>query len=290
VGTSVLAGRTALVTGAASGIGLALGAELIARGARVVLTDLDGDAVSRRAAELDPGGNGRTRGVRLDVRDEDEFRSVVDEVTRREGAIDVLFNNAGISAGGPTHEFQGADWDRVVEVNLRGVINGILATYPAMIERGRGHIVNTASGAGLVAPPFVVAYAASKHAVVGLTLGLRPEAALHGVNVTVLCPGAVETPILDRPTELSAPSPSFVGVSPREYLATIRQRPVSADVVASRALDGVVRNRAIVVAPRSAAVPWYLHRLSPQLTQRLLAGIARRVDRALVRATSGRTG
>lgn len=283
-------GRTALVTGAASGIGLALATELIARGAHVVLTDVDADAVAARATELDPEETGRARGVRLDVRDEDEFRSVVDEMTSREGALDLLFNNAGVGAGGPTHEFRSADWEHVVDVNLRGVINGVLAAYPSMIERGGGHIVSTASGAGLVAPPFVTAYAATKHAVVGLSLGLRPEAALHGVRVSVLCPGAVETPILDRPTELSAPSSSFVALSAREYLALARQRPVSAERVARRALDGVAKNRAIIVAPASAAAPWYLHRLSPRLAERVLGGIARRVDRQLVSPARERTG
>lgn len=96
--------------------------------------------------------------------------------------------------GGQTHGLTRAHWDRVIDVNLNGVVNGLLAVYPGMVERGSGHIAATASGAGLAAPPFVTAYAATKHAVIGLALGIRPEAALHGVRVSALCPGTVENP------------------------------------------------------------------------------------------------
>ncbi len=276
-------GETAIVTGGASGIGFAFGAELAARGATVVLADRDGDAAAERAAELDRSRKGSVRGVELDVRDEDAVRAVVVDTIDRSGAVDLLFNNAGISAGGPTHELTGEHWDRVIDVNLRGVVNGVLAAYPLMIEQGHGHIVNTASGAGLVAPPFVTAYAATKHAVVGLSLGLRPEAALHGVRVSVLCPGAVETPILDRPPEPGLPPTASAPVTAREYLAVVRQKPVPAERVARRALDGVRRNRAVIVAPPSAATLWYLHRVSPWLALRVTGMLARKVDRELVR-------
>src|SRR3546814_10128194 len=114
---------------------------------------------------------------------------------------DVCSFDLGISLGGATHEMSAEHWDRIIDVNIRGVVNGIRAVYPSMIQRESGQIVNVASGAGLVAPPFVAAYAMTKNAVVGLSAALRAEAALHGVRVTVLCPGAVETPVLDRPTD-----------------------------------------------------------------------------------------
>jgi short-subunit dehydrogenase len=194
----------------------------------------------------------------------------------------MLFNNAGISLGGPTHELTAAHWDRVIDVNLRGVVNGVLAAYPKMVEQGRGHIVNTASAAGLVAPPFVAAYAAAKHAVVGLSLALRPEAALHGVKVTVLCPGSVETPMLDRAPPPDLPATRSKPVTAREYLAVVRQKPAPVDDVARRALRAIDQNRALVVVPAGAKPLWYLHRLSPRLTQRVTSIVARRVDRRLV--------
>ena len=250
-------GRTALVTGAASGIGAALAARLGALGAQVITTDLVGE-VDRR----------------LDVRDLDGFRSLVAET----GVPDLLFANAGISMGGPTHELTRDHWDRAIEVNLNGVVNALLAVYPGMVDRGSGHIVATASGAGLAAPPFVTAYAATKHAVVGLVLGLRPEAALRGVRVSVLCPGAVETPILDRLPDDDLPVTPTPPITARGYLSLLRQTPMGADRCAQLALNGVRRNRAIIVVPPSARALWYLHRLSPALVGRISASIARRIE------------
>lgn len=253
--------QTALVTGAASGIGAALARTLRSYGATVIATDVEGD-VDRE----------------LDVRDLHGFRALIAET----GVPDLLFANAGISMGGPTHELTRAHWDRAIEVNLNGVVNGLLAVYPGMVERGSGHMVVTASGAGLAPPPFVTAYATTKHAVVGLSLGLRAEAALHGVRVSVLCPGAVETPILDRlPTEDLPMTPSMP-VTARQYLSLVKQKPVGVDRFARLALNGVERNRAIIAVPASARTLWYLHRLSPALVGRISTRLARRVDRHLV--------
>jgi NAD(P)-dependent dehydrogenase (short-subunit alcohol dehydrogenase family) len=273
------AGRIAFVTGGASGIGAALGAELVKHGAHVTLADLDGEGAQRVAAHLDRGGPGTARGVGLDVRDADAFAATVDEV----GAIDFLFNNAGISLGGPTHELTKRHWDAVIDVNLRGVVNGILAAYPAMVARGTGHIINTASAAGLAAPPFVAPYAATKHAVVGLSTSLRPEAALHGVRVSVLCPGSVETPILDRDPSPDLPPTASAPVTARAYLALARQKPVPADDLARQTLERVARNRGIIVLPTTARILWYLNRLSPALMGPATARLAGRVDRSLVR-------
>lgn len=253
-------GRTALITGAASGIGAAMAAELRSRGTTVITTDIEG-AVDRR----------------LDVRDLDAFRALVDET----GVPDLLFANAGVALGGRTHELTKAHWDRAIDVNLNGVINGLLAVYPGMVERGSGHIVATASGAGLAAPPFVAPYAATKHAVVGLMLGLRPEAALHGVRVTVVCPGAVDTPILDRPPPEDLPTTVSAPLTARQYLSLLKQKPVPADRAVRLALRGVARDRAIVPVPPSASALWYFQRFSPKLVGGLNRSVAHRIDREL---------
>jgi len=250
-----------VVTGAGSGIGAALAERLRSAGAAVVTTDVEGD-VDRE----------------LDVRDLAGFRALVEEA----GVPDLLFANAGVAMGGPTHELTRAHWDRVIDVNLNGVVNALLAVYPGMVERGSGHVVITASGAGLAPPPFVTAYAATKHAVVGLSLGLRAEAALHGVKVSVLCPGAVETPILDRLPGDDLPGTPTAPITARRYLALVRQRPVAVDRFARLALRGVERNRAIIAVPASARGLWYLQRLSPALVGRISTALARRVDRDLV--------
>ena len=274
---------TALVTGGASGIGRAIGEQLVARGAHVVLADIDG-AGAAAAGELAAGtGPGSAEGRQLDVRSLEEFRSLVEGIIADRGSLDLLFNNAGITMGGPTHELTSAHWDHAIDVNIRGVVNGLLAAYPAMIAQGHGHIVNTASGAGLAAPPFVAPYAMTKHAVVGLSLGLRPEAALHGVKVSVLCPGSVETPILDRGPPTHLPLTTSEPVTARMYLTALRQQPIPPDRFARQALEGVARNRSMIVVPASVKSLWYLHRLSPAITERICGLIARRVQHDLIR-------
>ena len=256
-------GATALVTGGASGIGRALGAALERAGARVVLADVEpGDGACRR----------------LDVRDADAFQSLVDEV----GPVDLLISCAGISLGGATHEMSAAHWDRLIDVNIRGVVNGVRAVYPSMVARHRGQIVNVASGAGLVAPPFVAGYAMTKHAVVGLSTALRAEAALHGVRVNVLCPGAVDTPILDRLPDGDLPPTESAPVTARSYLAVVRQKPVDVDRFARLALKAIERDRGVIVVPAAARSLWYLHRVSPRLTGAITKVLARRVDRKLM--------
>lgn len=217
-----LDGATALVTGGGSGIGRALGAAMASHGARVVLADIDAAAALEAATSATADGFDVTS-VELDVTDRTAYAEVVDELVRTRGGIDYLINSAGTSMGGQSHELTGAHWDHVIAINVGGVVNGVLATYPRMVEAGRGHIVNIASGAGLVAPPFVTAYATTKHAVVGLSLGLRPEAALHGVRVGVVCPGAVDTPILDRLPPADLP----VTATPRSPLARISRHSAS---------------------------------------------------------------
>lgn len=284
-------GQVALVTGGGSGIGRALGAELVRAGATVVLADVDADAVRVAAAQLAAIADGAVvEGIELDVRDRNAWVVAVHDVIVRHGRLDLLVNNAGIQMGGPSHELTGEHWDRIVDVNLMGVVNGVLATYPGMVAAGRGQIVNTASGAGLAAPPFVTAYAATKHAVVGLSTGLRPEAALHGVRVNVLCPGSIDTPILDRPPEEGLPATASAPVTGRQYLAVLRQRPTSPDDLARAALRRMAADQAIIVVPRQAKALWWFHRLSPSLLQRALRRIAAKVQRELIRPADAVAG
>jgi len=284
----VFQGRTAIVTGGASGIGRQIGEELARRGGRVVLADIDGEAVSAVAASVSStaGPGASVVGRELDVRDRAAFRRLVDEVVDRDGALDYLFNNAGISIGGPTEELTGEHWDRIIDVNLRGVVNGVLAAYPQMIEQGHGHIVNTASAAGLVATPLAVPYASTKHAVVGLSTGMRPEAAAHGVRVSVLCPGAVETAILDRPPPDGLPPTPSATVTAREYLTRMRQQPMAVEPFVRAALRGVERNKAIIVVPFSANALWYVFRVSPGAVDRIWSSLLPGVVRDLVHPAS----
>jgi len=276
-------GRSAIVTGGVSGIGAALGSALAASGARVVLADIDGDGAEATAREIEGriGAGGSVRGLPLDVTDREAFGRVVADAADREGGLDLLFNNAGIVFGGPTEEQLPEYWDRAIDVNLGGVVNGVLAALPLMVARRSGHIVNTASAAGLVPAVFAAAYCTTKHAVVGLSGALRPELAEHGIRVTVLCPGMVETPILDKGAPADLPPASRPALSGREYLSTIGMRPIAADRFARTALRAVARNRATVVTPANPRLGWWLQRASPRVIELVNRRAAVRVRAAM---------
>ncbi len=259
----------AIVTGGGSGIGAALARALAARGDLVVIADIDESAAKAVATEAGP----LVSSTVLDVRDADAVATVVHDVTAEHGRLDLIFNNAGIAVAGPVDELTPEHWNRVIDVNLRGVVHGTHAAYPVMLRQGSGHIVNTASLAGLIPAPMLAPYAATKHAVVGLSLSLRGEAAPRGVRVSVVCPGFVDTPILDR-VNVGLPQPaSWSGQAPRERLPG---RLYSPDALARDILRGVERNRAVIVAPASARVAWRMSRYAPRLSMRALSAVIRR--------------
>jgi NAD(P)-dependent dehydrogenase (short-subunit alcohol dehydrogenase family) len=164
-------------------------------GAGVVLADRQVALAEEVAARIRENG-GQAIAEELDVTDFQETRRLVESTYQGAGRLDYVFNNAGIGIIGETRLYELADWSRIVDVNLRGVIHGVQAAYPIMLRQGFGHLVNTASFAGLFPYPLAVGYCASKHAVVGLSTSLRIEAAAAGVRVSVLCPGPVRTPAL----------------------------------------------------------------------------------------------
>lgn len=255
--------KVSIITGAGSGIGRALALGQAARGVTVVAADLDEAAAVRTAAACGAGAWART----LDVRSRQATVELVSEVVARHGRLDYLFNNAGIGVGGEAHEIDGVHWDRIVDVNLRGVVNGVLAAYPVMVRQGHGHVVNTASLAGLGPAPLLTPYAMTKHAVVGLSNSLRIEAKRYGVRVSVLCPAAIETPLLDsmNPADLAA-----VPWTPdiRRFLTNLAGPPYPADAFAAEALAAIERNAAVIVIPGRARLAWRLGRLFPALAER----------------------
>lgn len=206
--------------------------------------------------------------VELDVRDLGAFERVVQGALSHSRRIDYLFNNAGIAVGGEMDRYEPEDFDDVFDVNLRGVAWGIQTVYPVMIRQGSGHIVNTASVAGLVAAPGSGSYSAAKHAVVGLSKALRMEAARHGVRVSTLCPGAIRTPIF---TGGRFGRVNMVGATEQNILRLWdRTRPMSPEVFARRAVDRVLANDAFIVLPSWWKALWYLDRISPAVSMAVL--------------------
>jgi NAD(P)-dependent dehydrogenase (short-subunit alcohol dehydrogenase family) len=207
-------GQVAVVTGGASGIGRALADAFASRSLHVVVTDVEVEPLRVAAEEIRAANDVDVLDVAVDVTDADAVLRLRDAVLDRFGRVDVLCNNAGVVGPRvPTWQQRPEDWTWVVDVNLWGVVHGLAAFLPAMVEAGRGHIVNTASIAGLTPVPGGgrAPYAASKYAVVGLSETLHVELAEHApaLHVTVLCPGPVATRILEaernRPASLQVP-------------------------------------------------------------------------------------
>lgn len=241
--------QTAVVTGGASGIGRALCQALHRRGATVWVTDIDSDGAAQVARALGERAQART----LDVTDAVATRALIDEVAAA-GSLDYVFNNAGYAIIGEIKETSLEDFDRIFAVNVRGVMNGIAAAYPIMIERGRGHLVNTASVAGLIPAPGLGVYAATKHAVVGLSRTLRIEAARYNVRVSAVCPGFIKTKIVESATARGVDAMDASKAVPFWN---------SAEDCAKEILRGVRRNDGVIVVARHARSLHRLDRLVP---------------------------
>lgn len=203
-----LTGKVAVVTGAGSGIGEGIVRAMAAAHMRVVVADIDIAKAEQVAADI-AGGGGEALAVRVDVSDFDSVVALRDATLAHFGAVHVLCNNAGVWLGAMMAEADLKDWQFLINVNLYGVIHGVKAFLPGMIEQGEGHIVNTASMGGLISGPPEGLYTTTKFAVVGLSEALLMEVAEHGVGVSVLCPGLVNTNLITqsfavRPDDLNS--------------------------------------------------------------------------------------
>lgn len=230
-------GKVAVITGGASGIGLALAEAFIAEGMRVVLADIDEPRLREVEARLSESG-GDVAAMWCDTSSEPAVEALAQFAIERFGAAHVLCNNAGIAGLGDPWSGPMAVWERVVGINLYGVVHGIRAFMPIMTDQGEGHIVNTASMAGLVAMPGAAPYNATKHAVVAISEGLYLELKALGspVEVSVLCPSWVKTRLMvHEPTELDNPMARLMNQIVRDSLDREGMPPaeVAAQVVAA---------------------------------------------------------
>lgn len=197
-----LKGKNMLVTGGASGIGLATVKRCLAEGANVVLSDLAHSEGAARAQELD-GQGGRCLFIPCDVGSTEQVNALVEGTVRELGSLDIVFSNAGIGGMSPAHETSDEEWQRVINVNLNGVFRIARASLAQMYRQGSGSIINCASILGTLGQSGTVAYSASKGAVVNMTRTLAIEAAPQGVRVNSIGPGYIDTPLLkDLPGEM----------------------------------------------------------------------------------------
>jgi len=251
-----LDGKVALITGGANGIGLAIANALGGAGMRIVIADVDDRAMERAREEVAAAG-AEVIVRQLDVSQPTAWRAAVDEVEARFGAIDVLCNNAGIGQGRmPNGDAIGLTdmspdlWRLIIDTNVTGVFLGVRTVAPLMIRNGRGgQIVNTASMAGLFAPPGLGAYAASKFAVFALSEGLRCELAPHDIGVSVLCPGTVES-MLSATSAARRSSIPGLAETPEAQLSpvsTLKGRLMKAASVGDRVLAGIRNNELYII-------------------------------------------
>ncbi len=258
-------GKVVVVTGAASGIGREIALAFARRGARLAVADIDEDRLPGVKEEIAAMGNQVNSWV-VDVSQADAVKDFCDDVYREMGRADVLCNNAGIGMGGKFEDTTLEDWEWIVGVNLWGVIHGCHYFYPRMIEQGGGgHIVNTASGAGLAPLPILVPYCCTKYAVVGFSETLRAEAALHGIGVSAICPGIVITNITKVARITSGTNQSTA----QEFLEKLDRiyvrRNYTPDRVAAAAVKAVERNKGIVPVCPETYIGDFVHRISRKL-------------------------
>jgi NADP-dependent 3-hydroxy acid dehydrogenase YdfG len=253
-----LAGRVAVVTGAASGIGRGIAEALAAQGMRIVAADIDGGQLAVTGAQLRGTGAEVIERV-TDVRDAVAVQALAAAALEAYGAVHVICNNAGVATLGYQWETDLADWSWVIDVNLWGVIHGVRTFVPILLRNTHGgHVVNIASVGGIVAGPLTGPYAATKHAVVGLSKSLRAELAMNGaqVGVSVVCPGRVGTSILDhvnqRPESVATPELSPQAQAVMDAMRGSDANAMSAEQAGLLIRDAIIQNR-FWVLPGAAA-------------------------------------
>ena len=239
-----LQGKVAVITGGASGIGWAVARRAAAEGMKVVIADIEEGALKQAERELTSQGTDAIA-VATDVADAASVRELRERALGRYGAVHLVHNNAGVGGGGPIWEVPEEDWRWIVGVNLWGVIHGVAAFVPLLVEQGEGHVVNTASIAGLTTAPFIGPYNATKQAVVAISETLYKDleaAGVSGVGVSVLCPGFVQTRIADAGRNRPDWAPARDVENAEEVRATIQDLVdggIPPSVVADMVLDAV---------------------------------------------------
>ncbi len=257
-----LSGLTALVTGAASGIGRATALELGRRGADLVICDVDESGLAETEQTIRAGGRD-VLSRRVDVSRSEEIREFADVVHQRVEAVDLLVNNAGVALAGGFLDTTPEDWDWILGLNVRGVIDGCHHFIPPMVKRGRGgHVVIVSSGAGYSASEALVAYCTTKFAVLGLAECLAEELRRHHIGVTAICPGLIDTPI----TSSARLRGMYTAPGYRERMVQgYRRRAYTPDRVARNILKAVQRNRVVAPISPEAWLIYYLKRFTPGL-------------------------
>jgi NAD(P)-dependent dehydrogenase (short-subunit alcohol dehydrogenase family) len=271
MGVKDLRGKRCLITGAGSGIGGATALAAAARGAELFLTDIDERGLEAAVEGVRSAGGTVSYSKVADIADHDAIVAMASEIHAEGGSVDVVMNVAGVSTWGPIERLEEHHWRKMVEVNLMGPIGVLECFVPPMIEAGRGgHVVNVSSAAGLFGLPWHAAYSASKFGLRGVSEVLRFDLRRHGIGVSLVCPGAVKTPLMG--------TVELVGVdreSPRirKLIDRFGDHAVSPEHVAEKIVGGIEKNRYMVFTSADIRVGYWVQRkFAPpyELTMRLL--------------------
>lgn len=239
-----------VITGAASGIGKAIVEKLAAAGAILILIDINDAATHAFAQQLNQQYGNIADARPADVNNAQAMNDIMYSIVAKYGRLDYLFNNAGLGIVGLMQDIDLVQWQRIVQINLMGTVHGCIPAYKIMVQQGSGHIVNTASLAGLTGFPTSIPYSAAKHAVIGLSRAMRTEGKALGIRVTAVCPGFVESNLYDTSIVASQENQKIVRQTPFKRITAAQ----AADII----LEGVLKNRELLIFPFYARlIAWF---------------------------------
>lgn len=271
-----LTGKRCFITGAASGIGRATALACAQYGAELFLTDLNDAGLGETVSLIESSGGRVGLAHALDLRDHAGVVALAQEIHDAHGSMDVVMNIAGVSTWGTIDRLEHGDWQQMIDINLLGPISVLEAFVPAMIEAGKGgHVVNVSSAAGLFGLPWHAAYSASKFGLRGVSEVLRFDLREHRIGVSLVCPGAVKTPLVG--------SVKIVGVDRdnprvRKLVSRFEEHAVSPEHVARSIVDGVLSNRYLILTSRDIVVGHWFQRHFPPPYERAMQVLGRRVS------------
>jgi short-subunit dehydrogenase len=246
-----------IVTGGASGIGKEICLYLARNGAIVIIADINFEA-AKTVENIIGSMGGQGKAKKVNVSNTGEVEELITETIGHHKKIGMMINNAGIGINGEFQDMNLELWRKIMDVNFWGVVYGTYYVYPIMMKQGFGQIVNVSSLAGLIPAGLMTSYVASKHAVVGFTLGLRSEAMQYGIKVNALCPGFIETPIHDA-------SPNVSGFLNSEKNKRPANKYPTASACINEIMRGIEKDKAIIIAPYKHKFYWWLYRIFPSM-------------------------